>query len=172
MLKKIIISLTLILPMLSFGYQDIDTLEQQNNKVVGKTHLEVFFFNIYDAELLNSDGKFNFEKPFLLKIKYLRNFSGENIASRTITEMKKQHHEDVRKHKKEYLEIFDKLIPDVKKGDVLYGYMDENGYGYLYSKNKFIGQIPTKKLSKYFFQIWLGDNHSMSKMTKELRGEI
>ena len=160
------------LPIMAFSYDNIQDLKLQNSKLVGKAHLEVFFFNIYDAELLNNDGKFNFNKPFLLKIKYLRNFSGESIATRTIKEMQRQHPEDVRKHKKDYLEIFDKLIPDVKKGDLLYGYMNKDGNGYLYTQTKFIGKIPTKQLSMYFFEIWLGDNTSMSKMAKELRGQI
>ena len=77
---------------------------------------------------------------------------------------------DVNDNSKEYSKVFNKLIPNVKKGSNLYGYMDQNGNGYLYSDSGFIGEIPSKKLSKFFFEIWLSDRSSNIKLSKQLRG--
>ncbi|MEY8702911.1 hypothetical protein AB4F11_08065, partial [Francisella philomiragia] len=112
----------------------------------------------------------NWDKPFLLKIHYLRNMDGKAISKHTVKEISYQHPQQVKANYKEYRDTFNQLIPDVQNGTNLYGYMDENGKGYIYSDNGLIGEIRDKELSKYFFEIWLSDNSSYQNLSKQLRG--
>lgn len=171
MLRKLLIIFFISLPIFSFAENlSIEQIKKQDSQQVGKIHFTKWFLDVYDAELFTQSGEFSWDKPFLLKIHYLRSFSGKNIAKHTVKEIYSQHPQETKPKYQEYREIFNKLIPDVKKGSNLYGYMDKNGYGYLYTDNKHLGKIPSKQLSKYFFEIWLSYNSSDINLSKQLRG--
>lgn len=171
MLRKLLIVLFISLPVLATAKPlTLAQVKKQESQQVGKIHFSKWFFSIYDATLLTQNGTFSWNKPFLLKIHYLRNISGKTIAKHTIQQIYEQHPMDVNDNSKEYSKVFNNLIPNVKKGANLYGYMDQDGNGYLYSDSGLIGEIPSKKLSKYFFEIWLSDRSSNITLSKKLRG--
>lgn len=185
MLRKLLIIFFISLPILSIGgvtqhnnirslseveVLSIQQIKNQESQQVGKIHFTKWFFDVYDAELLTKNGEFSWNKLFLLKIHYLRSFSGKSIAKHTVKEIYSQHPQITKPKYQKYREVFNNLIPDVKKGSNLYGYMDNDGYGYLYTGNKLLGKIPSKQLSKYFFEIWLSDNSSDINLSKQLRG--
>ncbi len=171
MFKRLLITIIISFPL--FTYAEELTLQQiksQQVQQVGKIHFSKWFFDVYDAELYTQDGHFNWNKPFLLKIHYLRNMDGKTISKHTVKEISYQHPQQVKANYQEYRDTFNQLIPGVQNGTNLYGYMDENGKGYIYSDNGLIGEIPGKELSKYFFEIWLSDNSSYQNLSKQLRG--
>ncbi|AKH92838.1 chalcone isomerase family protein [Francisella tularensis] len=171
MLRKLLIIIFISLPL--FGVAEELTLQQiksQQSQQVGKVHFSKWFFDVYDAELYSENGHFSWDKPFLLKIHYLRSFSGKNIANHTVKEIAEQHPQLAHTTLDKYKEIFTRLMPDVKNGTNLYGYMDKDGNGYIYSDKGLLGEIPNKTLSKYFFEIWLSDKSSHIKLSKQLRG--
>lgn len=171
MLRKLLIIFFISLPIFSFAEGlSLEQIKVQESQQVGKIHFTKWFFDVYDAELYTQNGSFSWDKPFLLKIHYLRNFSGKNIAKHTVKEIYSQHPQATKPKYQEYREIFNRLIPDVKKGSNLYGYMDRNGNGYIYTDDRLVGEIPSKQLSKYFFEIWLSDKSSNIKLSKKLRG--
>jgi len=171
MLRKFVLVLFMVLPVLSFANQpNLDDILVQNNQRVGKVEFKKWFFHVYNAELFTKDGGFSWEKPFVLKIHYMISFKSKAIIDMSISEIEKQHPNISEKDKKAFLEILKKAIPDAKKNHNLYGYMDKNGYAYIFSDSKLEGKIDNKKLSKYFFEIWLSDSASNYKLSKELRG--
>ncbi|OIN84658.1 hypothetical protein KX00_591 [Francisella sp. TX07-6608] len=88
MLRKLLIIIFISLPL--FGVAEELTLQQiksQQSQQVGKVHFSKWFFDVYDAELYSENGHFSWDKPFLLKIHYLRSFSGKNIANHTVKEI-------------------------------------------------------------------------------------
>lgn len=171
MLRKLLIIFFISIPLLSSADDlSLQQIKQQQSQLVGKIRFTKWFFNIYDAELYTTNGSFNWHKPFLLKVYYLRNFSGKSIAKHTIKEIYRQHPKEVASKYNQYENIFECLFPDIKKHSSLYGYMDKNGNGFIYSDSGLIGEIPTKQLSKYFFEIWLGNNSSNVKLSQQLRG--
>ena len=171
MLRKLLIIFFISLPIISFAENlSIEQIKKQEPQQVGEIHFTKWFFDIYNAELFTQNGEFSWNKPFLLKIHYLRSFSGKSIAKHTIKEIYSQHPQITKPKYQKYREVFNNLIPDVKKGSNLYGYMDKDGYGHLYTDSKLLGRIPSKQLSKYFFEIWLSDNSSDINLSKQLRG--
>ena len=150
--------------------QTIENLDSQD-KLVGKIHFKKWIFSVYDAELFSQSNSFSWDKPFLLKLVYSRSLSGKSIAERTVNEIVKQHPQISKTNQKKYYDIFANIIPDVSNGYILYGFIDENGDGQIYTKNnKLLGTITDKKLTKYFFEIWLSDNSSYPLLSKQLRG--
>lgn len=148
----------------------LQQIKTQESKQVGKVEFRKWFFHIYDAKLYTNTGKFDWDKPFLLKIHYFIGFKSKIIVNRTISEIAKQHPKEVKTHKKQYRQIISTVIPDIPKNSNLYGYMDKAGYTYIFSDKKLIGKIKDKELSKYFFEIWLSDKTAHHQLSKKLRG--
>ena len=171
MLKKTIVIILIILPLLCFSKNlTLNEIKLLEVKQVGKAHFGKWFFDIYDAYLYTNNGKFNWNKPFLLKIHYLRDINKKIIINKALEEIYKQHRDISKQKLKEYKQVLIGLIPNVKVNSNLYGYMNKNGYASIYSNNELIGQIPIKELSKYFFEIWLSDKTSNIELSKQLKG--
>ena len=57
-------------------------------QLVGSARLSVLFWDVYDVQLFTNTGRYDPDQPFLLSIRYLREVTGEDIAERSIAEMK------------------------------------------------------------------------------------
>ena len=60
-----------------------------NASVVGEARFTYYFWDVYDAVLYAPNGKWPAER-FALRLTYLRDFDGSEIAERSIKEMKSQ----------------------------------------------------------------------------------
>jgi len=142
----------------------------ENPEVVGKTRLKVLFWNIYDATLYASQGKWNSEQPYALALTYLRDFEGKSIASRSIDEMRDQGYSDDVKLATWY-EQMNSLFPDVKEGETITGISDGNKTCHFYKNGELLGSIDDPEFTQQFFDIWLSEKTSEPKMRKELLGK-
>jgi hypothetical protein len=140
-------------------------------EVVGQARLNFMFWDIYDASLIAPGGNFSTEKPFALELKYLRDFDGEDIASRSVDEMRKLGMNDEMKLAKWYQEMQD-IFPDVKKGEMITGVVDSQQVSYFYLDEKLLGKVHDAEFSQWFFNIWLSEKTSEPKMRKELLGLV
>lgn len=141
-----------------------------NPKVVGEARLKMFFFKIYDASLIAPNGVFVEDQPFALKLKYLRDFDGKDIASRSVDEMRKQGMQDEVKLAKWYQQM-QQLFPDVKEGQTITGIVDANQMSHFYFDNQHLGKVEDKEFSEWFFNIWLAENTSEPDMRLALIGK-
>lgn len=171
MFRKLVVLFFITLPILSFSNElTLKDVLATNSQLVGKAEFRKWFFHVYDAQLYTQSGKFDWNKPFVLKIHYLIGFKSKTIANRTISEIAKQRPAAIKQHKQQYSKTINAVIPDIPKNTNLYGYMDKNGYGYIFSDEKLVGRIDDKQLSKYFFEIWLSDNTANHQLSTKLRG--
>ena len=138
-------------------------------ELVGKARLTMFFFDIYDASLIAPQGKFINEKPFALELTYLRDFDGEDIASRSIDEMRKLGMKDEMKLAKWYQAMQD-IFPNVKEFETITGIVDDQQVSHFYIDDRPLGIVHDKEFSKWFFNIWLSENTAEPKMRRQLLG--
>jgi hypothetical protein len=140
------------------------------NRLVGKTRLTVWGFQVYDARLwappgVKADQLAN--QPFALELLYLRDFSNTDIAARSLTEMRRSasiSEEQARTWTAEMLRV----IPDVKKGDRIMG-VSRPGNGALFIVNgKASGEIRDAEFARLFFGIWLSAKTSEPQMRNAL----
>ncbi len=141
----------------------------EDPEVVGKTRLKVLFWDVYDASLIAPNGQFSKDKPFALELKYLRDFKGKEIASRSVDEMRKLGVKDEVKLAAWYQEMQD-LFPDVNEGESITGVVDDNQVSHFYYNDQLLGKIHDKEFSKWFFDIWLSEDTSEPEMRKDLLG--
>lgn len=138
-------------------------------------HLFTFFgLEIYHISLWSSPEwmpeKWN-QHPFALSLVYSRNLSGEEIAKRSIAEIKKQTplRDDV---SQQWLSQLRVLIPSVKAGDRLTGVYQPSGSLVFWIGSKKIGEINDPALAEAFMAIWLSTKTSEPKMRKKLFGDV
>jgi hypothetical protein len=170
----LLVSSVFILSALSFSANSqVSNMKLQQYfeapKLVGEARLKFVFWDVYDATLIAPQGNFSPETPFALQLKYLRDFAGEDIASRSIDEMRKLGMNDELKLAKWYQEM-QSLFPNVKKGEVITGIVDAENKSYFYFNEKLLGDVEDKEFSKWFFNIWLSEDTSEPKMRKQLLG--
>ena len=138
-------------------------------------HLFTFFgLEIYHISLWSSPEwmpeKWN-QHLFALSLVYSRKLSGEEIAKRSIAEIKKQTplSDDV---SQQWLSQLRVLIPTVKAGDRLTGVYQPSGSLVFWIGSKKIGEINDPALSEAFMAIWLSTKTSEPKMRKKLFGDV
>lgn len=151
---------------------DLQTARQHvpDAGLVGKARLKVLFWKVYDAELYAPEGSWSGDAPFALTLNYLRKLKGEQIAKRTITEIRGQGFDDEITLARWY-EQMRSIIPDVDKNTNITGVADESGHTLFYRNGTLIGTIEEPQFSERFFGIWLDEKSSQPKFRKKLLGE-
>ncbi|MDT0583192.1 chalcone isomerase family protein [Brumicola blandensis] len=138
-------------------------------EAVGEARLKIMFWKIYDAKLVASKGQWQANSPFALSLTYLRDFDGEDIASRSVDEMRDIGYEDEVELAKWY-EQMRSVFPNVKEGENITGVLDTKKHTHFYYQGKLIGSIDDISFGQSFFDIWLHKNTSEPEMRKQLLG--
>jgi hypothetical protein len=141
-------------------------------RAIGQARLTVYGFSIYDAKLWAADrfSVTNYAtQPFALELRYLRNFKGEMIAERSLSEMRRLGEISDEKAGV-WLASMKKTFPDVKKGDVLIGFHRPDGTASFNFNGRPIGEVNDPEFTRHFFGIWLSPKTSEPKMRQNLIG--
>jgi hypothetical protein len=180
-------SLNTSLPTKALSFEQITQRYIDNPVVIGESRFKVMFFKVYDAKLavskLLSNKQQNNEQaqnegtykewkqdtPFALSLTYLRDFEGEDIASRSVDEMRDIGYTDEVLLAK-WFEQMRSVFPNVKEGENITGVFDKNKHTHFYHEGKLIGSIDDKMFGESFFGIWLNEKTSEPKMRKQLLG--
>ncbi len=125
-----------------------------NAQKVGEARMSVMLWDVYDATLFAPDGHFSRDKPFALKLTYLRNLYGDKIADHSVQEIRDQGYDDEIKLATWHTQMR-QIFPNVSEGDSLVGVFTKNGQTVFYSMDKEIGRIDDPEFGRHFFDIWL-----------------
>ena len=170
-MRKLLITLFISILAGTGAWADVDvaTRHVPDASLVGKARLKVLFWKVYDAELYAPNGDWSANAPFALSLNYLRKLEGEQIAKRTIVEMRKQGFEDEVTLAR-WFDDMRSIIPDVEKNTRITGVADDTQNTLFYSDGKLIGEIKDPLFTQKFFDIWLGEKSSQPKMRNKLLG--
>ena len=141
-------------------------------KLIGKERLMFWGFNVYDARLWAPAGfdpaRFG-TFPLALELAYLRDFKAQDIAERSLKEMRRTQpigDDQAVRWQADMLRV----IPDVRKGDRVTG-MHRPGEGAMFWINgQPSGEIRDAEFSRLFFGIWLSPKTSELAMRASLLG--
>lgn len=170
-MRKLLIALIASLMVEAGVWADMDVASRHvpDATLVGKARLKVLFWKVYDAELYAPKGDWSADEPFALSLNYLRKLEGEQIAKRTIVEIRKQGFEDEVTLAR-WFDDMRMIIPDVDKNTRITGVADTNQNTLFYSDGELIGEIKDPLFTQKFFDIWLGEKSSQPKMRNKLLG--
>lgn len=160
-----ILGLLVCLPMLMFGQE----LALPNGKISsqlaakGEGRFRRFGFHVYDAQLWSSGTAL--QVPYALQLKYYMNIKAAKIVDASIDEMQRN-----TKNKallEQWKKQLDKVIPTVKKGDVITG-VDLGNAAQFYHNGNLVGTVNDAKFASAFFGIWLDKNTGAPKLRRKL----
>ncbi len=142
-------------------------------KHTGSARLSIWGFEIYQANLWTAAGfgaQDYSQHAFALELEYLRNFSSEAIAKRSIQEMRRVGNFSA-SQADGWMAQLRALIPDVQKGDRITG-VNRPGMGASFFINgKATGEARDVELVRLFFGIWLSPKTSEPQLRQTLLGQ-
>ena len=137
----------------------------------GTARMSVLLWNVYDATLFTPQAAaFSFDAPFALKLDYLMELEGDDIAQRSVEEMRDLGVNDEVKLAAWYSQMRS-LFPDVQKDDSLTGIYKPNEATIFYQGETMLGQIRDPEFGRWFFGIWLRENTSDATFRRKLLEE-
>ena len=169
-------TVAVLLALLAVGSARANTLPPEvraglpDATLSGSGRFTYFGFDIYDASLWVSPG-FSLadysRHTFALTLTYRRDFTGESIAKRSTSEMRRQPGVS-----ETQLAAWDGLMsstfPNVRKGDRLTG-IHRPGEGAVFLLNgQVAGTIREADFARRFFGIWLSDDTSDTRLREAL----
>jgi hypothetical protein len=138
--------------------------------LVGSATLKFLGMKVYDISLWSEVPKFSYEKSFAIHIKYNMNFSRDELAKRSITEIERLHKLS-EKDKKIYLNNLNLILHSVKKGDEKVAIFIPSKGVKMFHNNEETGAISDLKLSRLFVDIWLDEKGSYPEVTRQVLGK-
>ncbi len=136
---------------------------------VGAGRMTYLTLPVFDATLYAPGGVYAASKPFALKLSYLRNLKGRDIARSSVEQMRRQG-----AHSETQLAVWGRtmagIFPDVTKGTTLTGVRHGDGSTSFYREGKVIGRVYDPAFGRAFFDIWLGAKTSQPALRKQLLG--
>ena len=141
-----------------------------NTRLAGQARHRVWGFEVYDAALWVAPG-FSADAPerqaFALELRYLRDFSARDIASRSIDEMRRSG-PLTPEQAAQWQKALESTLPDVRKGDRLTGVNQPGQSTAFWLNGKPIGDIAGADFAQRFFGIWLSPQTSAPPLREAL----
>jgi hypothetical protein len=138
--------------------------------LAGSATLRFLGMKVYDISLWSETPEFSYAKPFAIHIKYNMNFSREDLAQRSITEIENLHELSV-DEKKIYLQNLNTIFRSVKKGDEKVAIFTPSKGVAMFYNNELTGEISDPKFSRLFVDIWLDERGSYPEVTRKILGK-
>lgn len=138
-------------------------------KIVGEGRLTFLIWDAYDATLYAPGGQWQTEKPFALSLHYLLKINGEDIADRSVKEMRGQGFNDdavLATWHKQMKAIF----PNVDKDTVLTAVFMPGKHTEFFENGRHIGTVKGDDFLHRFSDIWLSEKTSEPALRKKLLG--
>jgi hypothetical protein len=126
--------------------------------LAGAGRLTVWGFAVYDARLWVAPGFRRGEFAahlFALELAYLRAFSAEDIARRSLEEMARSGPIDADLARR-WQDALVRLLPDVQAGDRITGVHRPGRGAEFFHNGRRLGEVADPGFSPRFFAIWLG----------------
>lgn len=158
-----------LLPIVSHADTEIITRHVPEAQIVGTTRLNFLFWNVYDATLYAPDANWLPSSPYALAISYLRELKGNEIAKRSVKEMRELGFTDEDTLEDWYQQMAN-IFPDVDENTTLIGIRKRNGQTVFYDNGRLAGTVSDTRFADWFFGIWLNEKSSEPKLRRELLG--
>jgi hypothetical protein len=139
-------------------------------RMVGEGRMRYLLWDVYDARLYAPQGQYRDNASFALSLQYLRALDGEDIARRSVEEMRKQGFDNEVKLAAWFGEMH-RIFPDVQAGDQLTGVYVPGQPTRFYSGTTLIGEVHDKDFGPWFFAIWLSSKTSAPDLRASLVGQ-
>ncbi len=144
----------------------------ENARLMGWSTLRWLGLRIYDGQLWSNTEPeaFNYQRdPSWLELKYARDFSGTDIAKRSVDEIKNLGFSNEAQRQNWRIKL-EAIFPNVKKGDTLSALFTPNKGIQFFHNGTALTRLDNPELALAFMGIWLDPKTSEPEMRRELIG--
>lgn len=138
-------------------------------EAVGAGTLRFMGFALYDGKLWSPTGRWDADAPFALELIYARAFDGEDIARRSLEEIRRLRSVDDATAARWEARL-KAIFPDVKAGDRLTGVRLPGQGARFYVGERLLGRIDDEALADAFFAIWFDPRTRAPDLRRKLLG--
>lgn len=138
-------------------------------ETVGTTRLSVWFWDVYDAELLTDSGNYQDYQKRALRLNYLREIKAADLVETTKEEWQNLEIEVTSAHE-DWLAKLNRIWPDVQEGDCLMLVETEQGHSKFFNAEGELGTIESSQFTDDFLAIWLSPESRFKEERNELIG--
>ncbi|MDP5136273.1 chalcone isomerase family protein [Rheinheimera baltica] len=145
-------------------------LAMQDFTTVGQGSYRYLFWQLYDARLATTDGKFidyATSSPLLLELTYKRDISKQQFIDATVDEWQKLGFTST-EQQQQWAKLLQTLWQDVTEGDTLAALLQPDGKVTFYLNGVETGVVDDVTFGAAFFDIWLHPDTSAPKLRREL----
>jgi hypothetical protein len=142
-------------------------------QLVGQGQFSYLFWDLYQAQLFSTDGRFdNYQqtKPLKLELTYQRDIAVTDFVDATLDQWEQQHGK-LSADKKRWGGLLSDIWRDVKTGDRLACVYLPNGHTEFLLNGASLGVIDDPAFGPVFLDIWLGANTTAPKLRAQLLGQ-
>ena len=171
-LMSYLIAVICFFPSITMAASTPEFIQQSipDAKPAGQARMTYMFWDVYDATLYASQGAWEEGKPLALTLHYLREIKGDDIADRSVEEMRGIGMNDEVKLAAWYSQMRE-IFPNVQNGTELTGVYIPGQETRFYHDGKEVGRVRDPEFGKYFFGIWLDERTSVPKFRSQLVGQ-
>lgn len=163
----ILFSLTVLASLASPPLPELVQKDQPGLTLQSQSPYRFFGLKVYDIRLWAQGARYDAAQPHALELVYDMNLKGEDIAKRSITEMRGQGYGPEDKLGR-WNAAMAKIFPDIKPGDTLIGVHVPGKEVRFYTRDKFITAVTDAEFARAFFDIWLAERTSEPGLRKRL----
>ncbi len=138
--------------------------------LAGQARLTFWGFDVYQASLWVAPGfapdRYE-QSPFALELLYLRDFSGADIAQRSLAEMRRQQPMPAAQAAQWETQMR-ALFPDVRSGERITGVNQPASGAVFWRNGRWLGEVRDPAFARQFFGIWLSSETSEPQLRRAL----
>lgn len=138
-------------------------------RLLGFGHFRKLLWDVFDASLWVPGEHWTQDEPFVLAIRYVRNFEGKDIVEGTRRQWKHLGFGDTARTEA-WLQLLTGIFPDIKQGDQLQGLHLPGRETRFFHNGRPIGIITDPDFGTAFFAIWLDPKTSEPILRENLLG--
>lgn len=141
----------------------------KSSYLIGSANLNFVGLKVYKISLWCDAEKFSYNQKFAIQILYNMNFTKEELAKRSIEEIKRFATLDQKQETQYYNQLM-AIFSNIRKGDEKIAIFDPQNGVSLFHNHNLNGKITDLKFARLFVDIWLNDKNSYPQVTKKLLG--
>ena len=146
-----------------------DAAEDPELQLLGYGRMRWWFWDAFDASLWITGDTWNWNEPFVLELRYVRNFDGSEIVDGTRDQWEHLGYDnDIQR--RTWLSQLTGIFPNVKAGDQLAGVYLPGRETRFFHNGQPIGTMADPEFGRAFFSIWLDAKSSQPVLREELLG--
>jgi len=138
-------------------------------RVVGKGRLSVLMVPVLDVTLIGPQGQWRQDQPYAIRVDYLVDLDGPHMAQHAVDQMRSAGCKDAARLAAWHGKLA-AILPDVKRGDTLFGVRTAAGTTGFYLGDKPLGAIQDPAFTEAFFAICLSPRTTQPNLRRQLLG--